>query len=235
MTIATILAQDAVNAGNIPGNVLAAGYDTGSGVAWSAANYAAHSLPYPAIHIDQDPNASDPKADVLDVEAMAATLDEIVGWIARARASYNNNDRPGQRWPAIYLSMGNLDTAIADLQKAGVTNVPFWTAQPSLGLQAAITRVSTATGPYPCVGVQYEFGNSVDYDVFSLPWVTTVSGLVKPPPPPTPVTLSQSGWKWCNKCQGLFFGPNMAHSVCPAGNSHSNIGSGDYTITDHVA
>lgn len=226
MTIAYILAQDSVNPDAIPANVLAAGYDTGSGIAWGTAGFAAHTKPYPAIHIDQDPNASDPLADILDVEAQAATVPEIVGWVTRARAAFKANTRPGQRWPAIYLSTGNLSQSVSDLQSAGLTDVPFWVAKPGIGEPVAISEVQTATGPYPAIGIQYQFGNSVDLDVFSLPWVTTVSGIT------VPKTISQGGWNWCHKCQGLFFGPNMSHSICPAGGTHDNANSGDYTLSD---
>lgn len=174
-----VLAQDAirVNAFDIPVTVLAAGYTTGSGaIPWGIAQWAAHLLPYPAVRIDQDPSASDKTADVLDVESGAATISDIVPWVRAARANFSNNVRPGQRWPAVYLSMGNLDAAIAALQAAGITGVGFWTAQPGMGLSAAVTRVQTATGSYPCIGVQYAWGNVVDYDVFSESWVTTVSG-----------------------------------------------------------
>lgn len=43
----------------------------------------------------------------------------------------------------------------------------------------------------------------------------------------------QADWRWCNKCQGLFYGPNAASSRCPAGGTHtppSASGSGDYHL-----
>ncbi len=40
---------------------------------------------------------------------------------------------------------------------------------------------------------------------------------------------SQSNWRWCNKCQGLFFGGNP-NPVCPAGGPHNNAGSGNYSL-----
>jgi hypothetical protein len=43
------------------------------------------------------------------------------------------------------------------------------------------------------------------------------------------VVPSQSDWRWCNKCQGLFFaGANLG--VCPAGGTHNASGSGDYAL-----
>ncbi len=177
MTIPVTDAQDAihVNQASIPVTVLACGYDTGSpDIRWTGADYAAHARPYPAVHIDQDAGAAVPTSDVLDVESMAATIAEVPGWVRRARAAYAAGARPGQRWPAIYLSMGNLDAAVAALAAAGLVNVGFWTAQPGLGHAAAVTRVQSAAGHYPCIGVQYSFGTVTDFSVFSLDWVTSV-------------------------------------------------------------
>jgi hypothetical protein len=40
----------------------------------------------------------------------------------------------------------------------------------------------------------------------------------------------QHDWRWCNKCQGLFFGDNPG-SVCPADKAaHDSTGSGDYSL-----
>ncbi|MDQ3980635.1 MAG: hypothetical protein M3314_13950 [Actinomycetota bacterium] len=41
---------------------------------------------------------------------------------------------------------------------------------------------------------------------------------------------TQRGWRWCNKCQGLWFGPNQASSNCPLGGTHNNVGSGNYRL-----
>ena len=43
----------------------------------------------------------------------------------------------------------------------------------------------------------------------------------------------QSDWRWCNKCQGLFFRGAVAASRCPAGGTHapaSQSGSGNYSL-----
>ena len=40
----------------------------------------------------------------------------------------------------------------------------------------------------------------------------------------------QDYWKWCNKCQGLFFGGNLTPGVCPAGGGHSQQGSDNYEL-----
>jgi hypothetical protein len=44
------------------------------------------------------------------------------------------------------------------------------------------------------------------------------------------VGAGQTSWRWCNKCQGLWFGPNQAMSSCPQGGEHALTGSGNYRI-----
>jgi hypothetical protein len=39
----------------------------------------------------------------------------------------------------------------------------------------------------------------------------------------------QSDWRWCDKCQGLFFAGNN-QGVCPAGGAHNDTGSSNYTL-----
>jgi hypothetical protein len=48
-------------------------------------------------------------------------------------------------------------------------------------------------------------------------------------PPGTLNVASQSNWRWCHKCQGLFFAGNP-NPVCPAGGAHENVGSGHYYL-----
>ena len=40
----------------------------------------------------------------------------------------------------------------------------------------------------------------------------------------------QSDWRWCDKCQGLFFAGGNTLGACPAGGAHNDTGSGDYTL-----
>lgn len=48
---------------------------------------------------------------------------------------------------------------------------------------------------------------------------------------PNKVTTStQDNWRWCSKCQGLFFGGHQAASRCPAGGTHDPTGSGNYIL-----
>jgi len=43
----------------------------------------------------------------------------------------------------------------------------------------------------------------------------------------------QHGWRWCSKCQGLFYGPATAQSHCPAIGAHDGSSSGDYSIVQN--
>jgi hypothetical protein len=56
---------------------------------------------------------------------------------------------------------------------------------------------------------------------------------VSPGPAPSGIVL-QRDWRWCHKCQGLYFGGNPS-PVCPAGGSHENVGSGNYGLPHNVA
>lgn len=83
------------------------------------------------------------------------------------------------------------------------------------------------------VATQYLFAGAYDlslvFDQASLELWDTQS--TTPPIPVPPKPIEQSGWRWCEKCQSLFYGPKIAHSVCPSGGLHSDNGSGDYTLT----
>jgi hypothetical protein len=43
----------------------------------------------------------------------------------------------------------------------------------------------------------------------------------------------QPNWRWCHKCQGLFFAGNPT-SKCPNGGAHSTAGSGNYTLVQNA-
>ena len=45
-------------------------------------------------------------------------------------------------------------------------------------------------------------------------------------------SLGQKNWRWCHKCQGLFFAGN-AGSHCPAGGAHDKTGSGNYDLVQN--
>ncbi|GIE32407.1 hypothetical protein Ait01nite_054520 [Actinoplanes italicus] len=42
---------------------------------------------------------------------------------------------------------------------------------------------------------------------------------------------TQRGWRWCNRCQGLWWAPSGDGGKCPAGGAHVRHGSGNYGLT----
>jgi hypothetical protein len=212
---------------NVPAGVLMAAYVTGeAGVPWSAAQLAAHPN---AIRIDQSPidTPADELADVIDMEARAATLGDLAEWVHAARLNYDTARRPGQRRPCIYMSRSNVTPVANTLVAAGITDgVYLWVAEGMTAKQAT-SELNTAGGPFPIVGVQYQFNDDYDVSLFSTQWLNDVSA--KPPAaPPKPGT--QTGWRFCSKCQGLFWGPGEARSMCPRGGQHDGSHSHEYTL-----
>ena len=76
------------------------------------------------MRIDQDPAASDPAADVLDIEAGAATPASAPGWVRRALASRASQARPGQRSPAVYISQSQVTEVVNALAAGGSAPAP---------------------------------------------------------------------------------------------------------------
>jgi hypothetical protein len=49
------------------------------------------------------------------------------------------------------------------------------------------------------------------------------------------VRAGQRNWRFCNKCGSLWFNGGQSHGVCPAGGSHTSVGSGDYALFNQGA
>lgn len=45
----------------------------------------------------------------------------------------------------------------------------------------------------------------------------------------------QNNWRWCKKCQGLFFAGHATQGKCPAGGAHVKTGSGNYHLIQNTA
>ena len=211
----------------VPHGVLLAGYTTGQGgVPWTPQQFAAHPG---AIQIDQSPQntPADELADVLDVEQQAATLADVPDWAHAAASNYATARRPGQRWPCIYMSQSTVTPVVNALIKAGITSgVYIWLAAPMTQAMAT-AELEKAGGPFPIRGIQYLFMGDHDVSLFDTAWLTTVS---KKPVTPRPGVGTQSGWTYCSKCTGLFFGPQEAQSHCPAGGHHDGSHSHSYNL-----
>jgi hypothetical protein len=194
----TVLVCDAThdNVARLP-HGMAAGYATGTGthIRWTAADWAAHPG---AVRICQNPAASDPTADVLDVEQGAATPATAPGWVKRARAAYDAAARPGQRKPAIYASRSRITEVCNALTAGGVTSgVGLWIADWGKTQAQAEAEVAAAAGPYPVIGVQFRNAGQYDMSVFSQAWLQEVS-VTAPARPPAPPGQwkSPAEWTW---------------------------------------
>lgn len=213
----------------IPAGVGAALYTTGSsGVPASAAQLAAHPG---AVQIDQSPvnTALDELADVLDYENGAATLADLGPWYVAAFANFAKSVGPGQRHPAIYVQQSNVTAVANELTAAGIKAGPgLWVASWDLPIVTAIDMLITSGGPFPVIGVQVHNAGLYDVSLFLTSWLDDVSKAAAP----APHSGVQGGWRWCPRCEGLFFGPNYATSHCPAGGQHSLSGSSfDYELS----
>lgn len=212
---------------DIPPGVLMAGYDTGSGdVPWTAEQFTQHPE---ALHIDQAPvnTARNELADIIDIEPLAATLADLAGWVAGATRNYHAGTRPGQRWPTAYMSQGNVTPVANTLVAAHIDNgVNLFVSEP-MARQQAQTLLDHSGGPYPIVGVQYEFHELYDVSLVSKAWLDNVS---KAPVKPQPESGTQGGWRFCRKCKGMFYGPEQSSSRCPVGAQHDGSDSYNYTL-----
>lgn len=163
-----------VNIGSAPKGAQLAGYTTGTpDIRWTASDWASHPG---AVRIDQD-FASDPSADVLDVERGAARNSDCPGWAVKAMLDFEGAVRPGQRRPAIYTSASNVTPVVNALIAGRVTSgVGLWVAKWDFSQPNAIAEVQNAAGPFPIVAAQYGDGTWGDFDVYSAAWLADVSG-----------------------------------------------------------
>jgi putative peptidoglycan binding protein len=190
LTAAYVVGYDAIRTAipSLPkGAQVYAGYSTGWGaVPWTEQDFADHATALgPCLRIDQDPAASDPTADYLDVEQGAATVSDCAWWAKRALADFKTGRRPGQRSPAIYMSASNITAVVNALIAGGVTSgVGLVVANWSISEAQAVHDVVSASGPFPIVGVQWSDPGPYDTDIYSRAWLLNQSG--KPAPAPKP-------------------------------------------------
>jgi hypothetical protein len=46
---------------------------------------------------------------------------------------------------------------------------------------------------------------------------------------------SQANWRWCSKCEGLWFNGRPGYGRCPAGGGHTSRGSSNYVLASAPA
>ena len=119
--------------------------------------------------------------------------------------------------PTIYCNRDTLPQVLLEGWKGDL-----WLAIPSPSAPVSPPEVPGCN----VVAIQWYFGTQYDKSViFDDTWPR---GAVM-----DTVELQQN-WRWCRKCQSLFYGPNEASSVCAAGGKHDGSQSGDYPLIDVV-
>lgn len=195
MTVSVVIDATHLNINAIPKGTLAALYTTGSLDIRATAN---DFLNHPnAVRICQD-HGSDITADILDMETGAANPQDVITWLGNARRSFNNNMRPGQRWPGVYLSLSRLTEQANALVAAHDSNVPLWIAEWGLAQATALANINAANGPFPTVAFQIRNLGTSDFSLFSDEWLNRRSGMVtpvKPNVPPGPWNDPKQ-WDW---------------------------------------
>lgn len=172
MSITFVLDATHQNVGVIPKGTLAALYTTGTpDIKATPQDFINHPN---AIHICQD-HGSDPTADIIDMENGAATPQNAVDFINNARHSFWTVQRPGQRWPGIYLSRSRVTEQANALVAAKLTDVPLWIAQWGDPQTTAIAEIAHTSGPFPVIGLQIRNQGADDFSVFSTEWINGVS------------------------------------------------------------
>ena len=48
------------------------------------------------------------------------------------------------------------------------------------------------------------------------------------------VSVGQNEWRWCHKCEGLFFNGHPTKGRCPTGGAHDSTGSGNYRLVQNA-
>jgi len=62
---------------------------------------------------------------------------------------------------------------------------------------------------------------------------TPKTAYIVAPPLYDTMSVQQTNWRWCHKCQGLYFAGNPG-SHCPAGGAHDHTGSGNYSLVENT-
>jgi hypothetical protein len=194
MATGFIMGADATaqNINSLPKGLLPVGYSTGTpDVMWTTQDFDNHPG---ALRICQD-NGSDETADYIDVESGAATYQDAAVWYPKALQSYETGQRPGQRWPGMYVSMSNVTALANELVAAKITAGPkLIIAKWGTAATSADAVIAAASGPYPIVGMQIADVGVYDLDVYSESWVNEVSKTPLPAAPPG--QWSDDNWDW---------------------------------------
>jgi hypothetical protein len=194
----------------VSGLQVVAGYVTGSAdIVWTAADWAMFPG-IPHVEIDQGyTGAPVYSATVQDVETGAWTPASVPNWQAQCTAAR----------PTVYCNQSTLPAVLATGWRGNL-----WLAIPGWQPGNALPSAPGCT----VVAVQNQLDVANAYDLSVVLDSTWPEADMTTPNNTNPQL--QNGWQWCSKCQGLFYGPNVARSVCPAGGQHGGGTSNDYSL-----
>jgi hypothetical protein len=207
------------------GVIVSAGYIGGDALnVWDAADWAYWGTTYRVpIWVRSDPASVDPTADgeacLAALQALGAPAPYLVLPYGSSSTLFSNPAIDGY-WVALYDGVPELTGAAGEVAKQYLSaatydlsvidqSVPTWNIQAGTGPTAVMLDLETAVDPT---------------------WVTQFATIVKGAGVSTPNVPVQGGWAWCQKCQGVFYGPNESTSVCPAGGQHDASQSYGYWI-----
>ncbi|HZM78508.1 MAG TPA: hypothetical protein VFC19_22505, partial [Candidatus Limnocylindrales bacterium] len=142
---------------------------------------------------------------------------------------------PADSDPAVYYSAANDTKHVIYRSADGHLHEIWWVfgtppAHVDLTVEAlappAVDRPAAFTIDGP--NSQHVIYRGADNQIHEITWQTSL--LAGP--------NTQGDWRWCNKCQGMFWGGNVTTSHCPAGGTHSppdQSGSRDYILPFSMA
>jgi hypothetical protein len=190
-----------------PAPAMVAGYLDGR-YAWTTTEWGL--FPH-AVHVEIAVFSATTGGDVIDCESGDATPAQAAAWVRKRKAA-------GYDRPTVYCS------------RSVVPAVRQATGTLALGRDYDIWVADYTNAAHQvagCAATQYQ--NTAHWDVSAVyddGWPHRKAPAVTQPPK----SGTQDRWRWCHKCQSLFYGPDASQSRCPAGGPHDMTGSYNYSL-----
>jgi hypothetical protein len=149
------------------------------------------------------------------------------GWdesAVNSPAFFSLSTAPSNPWP---LAVGSTGANVVIAQR-GLNKWRY--ASPLLVTDGIFGTATTAAVKTAQAKLKMTVNGIIDQALWTALLVNPPTPLPPPvPTPPKPAGGTQDNWRWCDKCQGLFWGGNAAKSRCPAGGAHA-AGSWNYKL-----
>ena len=154
-------------------------------------------------------------------------VDRVTAWNVTARAGAP----PASSDPAAYYSAGTNRKHIVYRGPFGHLydvswvpgQAPTWA---DLTLQARAVRAVDRPAAFTVdhADTHYVVYRGVDHHIHEIQWTD----------PSWDGAQTQGDWRWCNKCEGMFYGPSVDASRCPDGGTHTAGGTYSYWLPYNV-